>query len=53
MGKEGERWIIIFPFLSDLSAADCEVTCYVSKDKLHFQPKLTENILMYRVKNIA
>jgi len=52
-GKEEERWIIIFPFLSDLAAADSEITCCVSKDKLHFQSKFTENILMYRMKNNA
>lgn len=50
---EGKRWIRVFPFLSDLTAADSEVMCCVSKEKLHFQPKFIENILMYRMKNIA
>lgn len=48
-GKEGERWIIVF--LSE--AAESEITCYVSKDKLHFQPKFTQNINMGRMKIIA
>lgn len=43
-GKEGERQIIIFPFLTDLAAADFEVTC--STQRLHFQPEFTENVLM-------
>lgn len=48
-GKDGSLYFLFCQIYQQLT----EVTCYASKDKLHFQPKLTENILMYRVKNIA